>query len=228
MTHGPWLLFVDDDNELDLDYIRNGIDIIDHFPDLGCFGGRLILPDNLRPANWVQPLLGYLAIKEGGEAPITQKTDEWGVWYPPTAGAFVRRPLLDRYLEIMASNPLASQLGRKGRQRLTSGEDSLIMLAAHPLGYSASYQPSLRLYHHLARERFKFRYLSRLMYSYGKSHVILERVRGLIPPRYTEKKNFFKIIAWVLSNFTKDCRTSIRYSACMIAFRIGYAREKWT
>lgn len=223
---GSWLLFVDDDNELDSTYIQLGMDIINQNPDLGCFGGRLILPDYLKPPKWLEPILPFLAIKDGGDVPVTRMVREWGVWYPPTAGAFVRRALLDSYIEVMKNNPLASMLGRKGRKNLNSGEDSLIMLSAYDLGYSASYQPALKLNHHLHDGRFKMGYLLRLMYGYGKSHIILARVRGEMPLKWSERNDWVNIIKNFYREFRSDSTKTIRYAACMLAFRIGYIVEE--
>src|ERR1700744_1685237 len=40
-TKGDWLLFVDDDNVLDKDYLREAIKIAESHDSLGVFGGRI-------------------------------------------------------------------------------------------------------------------------------------------------------------------------------------------
>ena len=116
-TTADWILFVDDDTELSPDYIEQGLRIIADNPTIGCFGGKLVLPDYLSPARWMRPLLPFLAIKDLGNEAVTSVADEWRHCEPPTAGAFVRRSVLNRYLAMMRANQLAPSLGRNRSSR---------------------------------------------------------------------------------------------------------------
>ena len=176
-TTGEWVVFVDDDNELFDDYLTCAAAIVRAHPRLGCFGGKLLLPLGSRVARWARPLLPYLAIKDHGEAPITRYSTQWGKWEPPTAGAVVCRRVLDLYVESLA-RWTSLRLGRKGRNGLLSAEDSLMMRGAVRLQLQCSYQPQLRLWHHIDPARLKFLYLMRLLYSYGRSDVLLEHALG--------------------------------------------------
>jgi len=230
-TDGEWILFVDDDTELAPDYVEQGLRVISDNPGIGCFGGKLLLPDYLKAPKWVQPLLPFLAIKNAGPEPITACVDYWGIWEPPSAGAFVRRPVLERYLSIMIGSNNAHRLGRKGRRSLNSGEDSLMMRGAHALGLAVSYQPSLSLTHHLDPRRFRFKYLLRLMHGYGRSQVILERVlakQAALPPltSLTPARSVLWALYDIVKKFSQESKLAMRYACCMLAFRIGYFVEQ--
>ncbi len=227
-----WVLFVDDDLELPPNYVENGLKIITDNPTLGCFGGKLILPEYLKPAPWVELLLPFLAIRDFGDEPISRcAADEWGPWEPATAGAFVCRRLLLRYLDQIHSNEDTHILGRKGRRSLLSGEDSLLMRGAFKEGLLASYQPSLRAYHHLDPRRFKLGYLIRLVYAYGRTVVILDR---LLRPEHANTlanqgrslKKVLGMLRDLIPCFLYDCKQSLRYAICFAAHRIGSLVEQ--
>ncbi len=228
-SKGKWVLFVDDDNELSPNYIMTGLEIIKTRKDIGCFGGKLLLPEYIQPRKWIRPLLPYLGILDHGEIEITRVANHWGPWEPPTAGAFICRPLLKLYLERTVRDSRTQLLGRKGTSSLTSCEDSLMMRGAHELGLANSYQPRLALTHHINVNRLRFSYLMRLMYAYGRSHVILGRICG---QAFSNKsRSIFPFLAgtarYLFSRFlVESIKHSVRYAACMSAYRIGWIVEE--
>jgi glycosyltransferase involved in cell wall biosynthesis len=231
-TSTQWILFIDDDLEIAEDYIEKGLRIIANNPEIGCFGGKLELPNHLKPTSWVRPLLPFLAIRDAGDEPITRCTSEWGPWEPPSAGCFVRRRVLLRYLTRVRTDANTHRLGRKGRRSLFSCEDALIMRGACEDGLSCSYQPTLLAHHHLDDRRFRFSYLLRLMYGYGRSTVVLsrvlrpERVSGEEQTNATVSGSPVKRISWFYHSFLDDCQQSWRYALCRTAFRLGYYLEE--
>ena len=175
-TSSEWILWVDDDNILAPDFVRRGLEFIKERPGVGCFGGRLLLPDSLKPAHWVTPFLPYLGIRDYGDEPIVARLRKWGPAEPAGAGAWVRRSVIEEYLRLAASGGAFFRLGRTGSTDLASCDDSCMMLCADRVGLDCAYVPSLRLWHHLSPHRFRFRYLMRLMHAFGRSHVLLGSV----------------------------------------------------
>lgn len=226
-TTTEWVLFVDDDTELMPDYIEEGLKVIDVSPEIGCFGGRLIVPDYLAPARWTSQLLPFLAIKDLGDEVMMSLADEWRLCEPPTAGAFVRRAVLNRYLTIMRVNQLAPSLGRKGRRGLRSGEDALMMRGAYALGLTVSYQPALKLTHHLHPSRFRFGYLLRLMWGHGRTLFVLDRIAVANGGRTSAlaHRSTVGALRMLFRSTIGELQKSLRYACCMLAFRLGYRWE---
>ena len=224
-TNGEWILFVDDDNELYPNFIKNGIEFIQNHPDVGCFGGRLLLPNDLNPSDWVKPFLPSLGIKDAGDETLIEFSKQWGPWEPPGAGAWVHRKVLNEYLHRLKKDELLYELGRTGSKSLASSDDSIMMLGAYNVGLKNAYVPSLLLNHHLNPDRFRFIYLIRLMYWYGVSHVILDvLIHGPQPvPRSYKSKIRFLII--ILKKIRAERKKSIPFLIGVVAYQLGRRRE---
>lgn len=230
-----WILFVDDDNELAPDYLARGLATIAENQGLGCFGGRLSLPAGAEVPRWLQPLLSFVAIRDYGDTPDVRCEMRDGPWIPATAGAFVRRPVAERYRARVANDPVVASLGRKGRRGLGSCEDTLMMFGACGLGYLSGYQPTLRLTHHLDPRRFTFGYMVRLMYGYGRSLVQLDRLTaderdGLPAAPVTEPTvSPTRRETWLVRKLrrgTQAARFALPYAACLLALQVGMALER--
>ena len=229
-TDAEWLVLVDDDTELAPDYLESAWRVIEEHPRLGCFGGKLLLPDYIVPDPWVRPLLGFLAIRDVGDEPIVACANDWGIWEPPAAGAVVRRPLLERYRAVLVRNTAANRLGRKGEGSFGAGEDSLLMRGAYDLQLAASYQPSLRITHHIDPSRLRFKYLLGLMYGHGRSRIVLERVLRETShrpkTRMGQSSALTRIARGIYRTFVADPRVSLRYACCTTAYRVGSVSEQ--
>ena len=220
-TTQEWLLFVDDDNELDPGYIAEGMKFALSSGDIGCFGGKILLPSNLRGRDWLEPFLPYLAIKDLGEKPIVHWGPSWAPSEPPAAGAFVRRSVLNLFLKKAADNPAVFRLGRVGKRNLASCEDSLLMRGAFSLQLATAYNPKMVLYHHIDPRRLSFTYLMRLMYAYGVSHVNLEWLLNgpqVTPNRYASPVAF---LGFLRSFLERSGRSSLPFRVGMVAYHLG-------
>ncbi|HEY6003560.1 MAG TPA: glycosyltransferase [Anaeromyxobacter sp.] len=217
-TLGQWILFVDDDNELDASYVEEGLRFLREHPDVGCLGGKLRLGPSLQPPPWAVPFLPYLAIKDVGDGVIKGISEDWGEWEPPTAGAFVRRDVAEAYRKRVAAEPRVLDLGRRGGDGLASCEDSLMMRQALGLGLLNAYDPRLALNHHIGAGRFRLSYLLRLMYAYGSSHAALDELvkgRAEVPRHYRTLRAFWKVL-W--HQIKRRRKTSWAFAIAMVAY----------
>lgn len=225
-TNSDWILWVDDDNELFPDFIQTGLDFIRSHPEVGCFGGKLLLPVTEKYEQWVAPFLPYLGIKDAGNTLLIEKVDHWTDAEPPGAGAWVHRKVLDAYLRRAEMDAVFFELGRVGSRGLASCDDSAMMRGAIRNDMACAYVPSLQLYHHIDTEkRFNFKYLIRLMYAYGTSHVVLERMLNgsqPIPGYYLSGIKFFRLLLGV---FKGGLKQSLAFGIGMVAYHFGMRSE---
>ncbi len=221
-TTNEWLVFVDDDNELSKNYLEIVLEITKNNPQLGCFGGKLLLPDNIKYPKWMEVMLPYLAIKDLGDEVLSNCANHWGEWEPPGAGFVIRRSVLEVSQRRLANLPKTVVLDRQGRSLLSAG-DSMITRGAYELNLECAYQPRLQLIHRINPRRLAFQYLIRLLYGHGRSYVLLERVLG---------NSVASIDGWQRITFMftrimvriKDSQ-SIQQCLCMIAWDYGYLHE---
>jgi glycosyltransferase involved in cell wall biosynthesis len=227
-TLGEWILFVDDDNELNSDFIEQGLAFIQLHPDVGCFGGRLLLPSILQPANWVKPFLPYLGIKDEGDMEIIGNGDQWGPWEPPGAGAWVHRKVLNEYLHRSQKDERLFKLGRTGTGNLASCDDSIMMRGSLHVGLKNAYVPDLMLMHHLDPKRFHFRYLMRLMRAFGISHIVLETV--LSGPQSIREyyKSNIAFLNLLLSTLKAERNKPLQYIIGMFIYHFAARREYYS
>lgn len=228
-TRAPWMLFVDDDNELADDFVAEGLAFVASRGDVGCFGGRLLLPEALRPPRWAAPFLPYLGIRDPGDEVITGASMEWGPWEPTGAGFWVRREQLEAYGARLERDPRTLALGRTGRGGLASCEDSLLAREGLRLGLLNAYVPRLSLRHHLDPARFRLRYLCRLMAGYGESLARLDAVLRdgplPVPERYRGLGFLRRLASEVNAARKRSAGFALGLAALHWSARAAYRRE---
>lgn len=181
-TSAPLLVFLDDDNYLDADYLEQALSIAADHPYIGCFGGKSRAVFEGRVASWKHRLLAYLGVRDYGSQAITSNQRCWGEWEPIGAGMVCRRDVADRFAQWIDALPSASRLGRR-ELGLMSGEDTLVAQAAYSLSYSCSYQPALKLSHWMKAPRLRSVVLARTLAGHGRSYVVLQNLKGEPVPR---------------------------------------------
>jgi glycosyltransferase involved in cell wall biosynthesis/lysophospholipase L1-like esterase len=173
---GDLLVFVDDDNLLDADYLEQAARIAGEFPRIGAFGGRISPEFEAEEPAWLRPFRGHLAI-------VDFPRDEWanstgdGAVLPCGAGLCVRRSLADRWAASVAADPARLALGRSGGHTLAC-EDTDLVLSCADAGWGTGRFTSLHLTHVIPAERLGFDYQQRLAADIGFSYGRLRAIRG--------------------------------------------------
>jgi glycosyltransferase involved in cell wall biosynthesis len=126
------LLFVDDDNVLDPNYLQRAVEIGREYPFLGAWGGTIRPEFQCQPPQWATPYLSALAIREIETICWSNTLDDWRA-HPCGAGMCVRRSVAEAYAKIAAKDPVVSLLGRRGAS-LMSAEDTDIIYTARTSG----------------------------------------------------------------------------------------------
>jgi glycosyltransferase involved in cell wall biosynthesis len=160
-SRGNFLVFVDDDNVLDADYLSCALTIGLTWPNLGVWGsGQTTALFEAQPAEHLLPFIEYLAIRNmrrtnwTNTLPCNDATP-WG------AGMVLRRDVADAYREMCNnSNILIS--GRRGTT-LLAGDDMEISYVACDMGYGVGTFPELKLSHLLPKRRVEEKYLLKIV-----------------------------------------------------------------
>ncbi len=218
---GDLLVFVDDDNHLAPDYLEKALQIAGKEPQIGLYGGISKGVMERSVPGWKEILLPYLGVRDYGSESITSNKGYWGKWEPIGAGMVSRRDVADGFVRFIEDTTVAGELGRKGKG-LLSGEDSLFARVANGLGYSCSYQPALKLSHHIKPSRLKFSCLARTLNGHGRSFVILQRVTGKEP----EKIGWVNMHYVLMRRFFSRIRSwGLRAGIVHWSWDLGYMRE---
>jgi hypothetical protein len=218
------MLFVDDDNEIPPDYLALGRAFIEAHPEVGCFGGKCLLPAGTRVPRWAAPFLPYLAIIDHGDNDIVAMRDGWGPWEPPCAGAWVHRSVLAEFARRLLRDPRGLALGRRGRG-LGSCEDSLMMRGAVRVGRASAYVPALRLVHHVPPRRLRLGYLIRLLRGFGRSHMLLRSILDGGMPAQEDYRTAPAFCALLWRVAQRDCPHSVPFALAQIAYHVAARAE---
>ncbi|AFZ36141.1 glycosyl transferase family 2 [Stanieria cyanosphaera PCC 7437] len=177
------LVFVDDDNILDRNYLKNTIEILERNPNLGAIGGKSLPEFEIQPESWFSALGVPLGLRDlGHEVKVAYWDQETSRNYPAFApigaGLVIRKPAAQIYAQRIANNNVRLALGRTGKQ-LTSGEDNDIVLTLLDAGYGVGYFPELELIHLIPARRLTQKYLARLNRASSRSWVQVLDVHGI-------------------------------------------------
>jgi glycosyltransferase involved in cell wall biosynthesis len=174
------LIFVDDDNVLDPDYLWQAVKIKHDWPILAVWGSGRIIPEfEQQPLPQLKGYLGYLALREvesprwTNVMPVKDATP-WG------AGFCVRARVAAAYQESCQQSAIRVT-GRRG-DALLSGEDVEVSFVACNLGFGVGIFPELRLTHLIPKERVMADYLVRVVEGTHFSTFLLDyKWRSLVP-----------------------------------------------
>ncbi|WP_310490054.1 glycosyltransferase [Chamaesiphon sp. VAR_69_metabat_338] len=183
------IVFVDDDNVLDADYLLNTERIARQYPAMGAWGGRIVGEFEQTPPVWSQRYLPLLAIREITADKLsdvlpTHETNPCG------AGLCVRRIVAERYAKLVVSDGRRMSLDRKGKL-LSSGGDTDLALVASDLGMGSGQFVALKLTHLIPAARLELTYLLRLIECMAYSHMVLYSLRHPLPPMRSLPKYLF-------------------------------------
>ena len=179
------LLFVDDDNVLDVGYLEGALRIKLDRPELGVWGSGSIVPEfEEQPSEYVRNLLPYLALRDtteprwGNVLPCVEATP-WG------AGMCVRANVATAYRKNFETSKIQIT-GRCGGQLLMSGEDVEICYVACRMGLGVGVFPSLRITHLIPKERLSADYLLAIFEGTLTSNCLIAyKWRGIFPPSHS-------------------------------------------
>jgi glycosyltransferase involved in cell wall biosynthesis len=177
------IIFVDDDNVLERNYLQVAIQLFAENAQLGALGGR-VLPAWEQPAAvppWIADVEDLLALRDLGPKPLnasSTKPPTYPACAPVGAGMIVRREAIFGWRQAVEAGAFA--LDRSGSS-LTSGGDNDMVLHVLRSGFDVAYDPQLSLQHIIPNDRFEFDYLCRLAHAIMKSWVVVLSLHNIRP-----------------------------------------------
>lgn len=176
-SSGDLIVFVDDDNVLDDDYLQAAVELSERWPMLGAWGGAIRPEFEVPPPTWIRLYRGALALRDfshdrWSNLPHQHETTPCG------AGLIVRRAVAEAYAENITTNSARASMDRIGNV-LTSCGDSDLAFTACDLGLGTGQMTALRLTHLIPKTRLEEQYLLQLVEGIAYSHVWLNWFRGI-------------------------------------------------
>ncbi len=175
-SSGDLLVFVDDDNVLDPDFLERAVNIFESRPDIGSCSGAT-RPGFDEPApDWTRRHWGNLVIRD-----VTR--DVWSnlPMLPDTmpcgAGLCVRRAVADHYARLHREGKRSFALDRNGSSLLSGGDNDLAACACD-IGLGVGIFGALKLTHLIPANRLREPYLVSLAENIALSTVILRSFRA--------------------------------------------------
>jgi glycosyltransferase involved in cell wall biosynthesis len=173
---GDLLVFVDDDNVLDPDFLEVALRVAAQKPFLGSWSGQCRPCFDRPPPEWSRRYWGNLVIREF-QGVVWSNLPRLPQSMPCGAGLCVRRDVAAHYLHLHQSGQRTFQLDRHG-DSLTSGGDNDLAACACDLGLGLGLVAPLKLTHLIPPERLTEDYLARLADDIVFSAVVLAHIRG--------------------------------------------------
>jgi glycosyltransferase involved in cell wall biosynthesis len=191
-SKGEILVFVDDDNLLDEDYLEKSIQLLEDNTKLGCIGAAIIRPEfEKEPEAHLKKYCDCLALRVIPKAEwsnIPEKANR-----PYGAGLVVIRNVADKFVLSINSNLTKKSLGRNG-ENLLSCEDDEFSFVSCQMGFGIGVFPDLKVMHLIPKKRVELDYLIKIMEGHAYSKTLLYKEQGLPIPFYQKDSKFSEII----------------------------------
>jgi glycosyltransferase involved in cell wall biosynthesis len=176
-SKGDLLVFVDDDNVLDADFLETAQRIMEERPFLGSWSGQCRPAFEQAPPEWTRRYWGNLVIREF-DKDVWSSLPRLSESMPCGAGLCVRREVAVHYLDLHQSGKRSFQFDRNGKSLLSGGDNDLAACACD-IGLGVALIASLKLTHLISPERLTEDYLARLSEGIHFSSTMLDAEYGV-------------------------------------------------
>jgi GT2 family glycosyltransferase len=204
------LIFVDDDNVLDRNYLLEAVRIKHEWPQLGVWGSGAIVPEfEVAPQPDAAKLLPYLALREMTKPQWSNvfplrcrqfRATPWG------AGMCLRSHVAAAYRQ-WCEKSVIDIASRRGKSVLLAGEDIEMCYVACEQGDGMGTFPQLRLIHLIPKERVTVKYLLKVFEGTVMSNLLLEyKWAGRLPNRPLRPRGLLSILKNLLTHQGIDRR----------------------
>ena len=154
---GDYFVIVDDDNELQIDYLEQGFHYLQQHPKVGVLGGQGMLPEEYELPHWFDTYSYHFACgpqnsQDGDVRPRRNVVYGAGMWVRKEAYHLALKNGLPFIFDFHASNQSVKAFNN-------GGEDGELCWAIRFQGYEIHYLSSLVFTHRIALSKFTDTYL---------------------------------------------------------------------
>ena len=174
-SKGELLIFVDDDNVLDADYLSVAAELAKTLPQIGAFGGSIRAEFEVPPPSWIDSYIEGFAVCEL-DRDYWSNFGGWSLASPYGAGLCARREVARDYSAKVKNSPLRRMLDRTGTG-MGAGGDSDLAWCASDAGMGTGRFCKLKMTHLIPKNRLTEDYIIRLYAGFAASGVVLEAIR---------------------------------------------------
>lgn len=163
-TSGKIIVFVDDDNELDINYLKETVHLFSDYPFVGIWGSGYISVEFPESApSWIEKEMKpfYLERKRNRKE-YTTVIEMSCPAYPIGGGMAVKRKILENYAHLVKSHQFKTT-DRKAGNGASWGDTQINWLAIKN-GYAVGVSPYLRFQHLISKKRASLQYILKLLY----------------------------------------------------------------
>ena len=174
-----YIIFCDDDNRLQEDFIRISFETMNSNKQIGVLGGQSIAEYEVIPKQWFKDWKNSFAIGKQGkeEGDITWTTGfVWG------ASMIIRK---EAWNDLVSKGFRSLLTDRKGNT-LSAGGDTEICYALRNEGWKIWYNPELKFRHYISAGRLNWKYLRKLFRGFGNASAGLDEYLKKIPDNIKE------------------------------------------
>jgi len=176
-ARGELLVFVDDDNVLDPDFLEVAQKIASERSFLGAWSGQCRPGFEQQPEEWTRRYWGNLVIRQF-DTDVWSNLPRLADTMPCGAGLCIRRGVAQHYLALNDAGQRSVQLDRSGTSLLSGGDNDLAACACD-VGLGVGLVSALKLTHLIPPVRLTEDYLARLAEGIAYSSILLDRERGI-------------------------------------------------
>lgn len=173
-TKYDWLIFFDDDNEPDEDYLLHLESAIKEYPNVKCWGPSKIKVEFLEHTldSWFLKTKHLFQERNWNNTQFAS-SNIWQDFYPYGTGLAVHRGVLMEYINRV--NCGRYTLSDRKYDKLTSGGDLQIVLTAASLGYSVGTYKGLKINHIIDSRKSRLKYIERQVFGASSSYIIAHK-----------------------------------------------------
>jgi glycosyltransferase involved in cell wall biosynthesis len=175
-AEGEILVFVDDDNVLDADYLEEVVRVGRKWPRLGAWAGQTRPSFESEPAEWTREYWSRLVIREFDSDRWSNQPSQADTM-PCGAGMCVRKLVAEHYAALHANGQRPIVMDRLG-DSMMSGGDSDLAICACDIGLGMGLFASLKLTHLIPAGRLTEEYLAGLLEGLAYSSIVLSSFRS--------------------------------------------------